>query len=54
MLDSLPSEDAACTEMVALALKASLDTYREREKEPDFPMISYKIKTDCTPKNEGE
>jgi len=52
MLDKLPAEDAACSEMVALALKAALDTYRERQKDPTFPMISYKIQTDCTPKEE--
>jgi nitrogen fixation NifU-like protein len=53
MLDNLPPEDAACTEMVALALKAALDTYEAKQKDSDFPMISYKISTDCTPK-EGE
>ncbi len=52
MLDNIPPEDAACSEMVALALQASIDTYKEREKDSDFPMISYIIKTDCTPKNE--
>ena len=52
MLDNIPPEDAACSEMVALALKAALDTYVERQKDPDFPMISYKIQTDCTPKEE--
>ena len=52
LLENQTPEDAACTEMVALALKASLDTYRERQKDSDFPMISYHIKTDCTPKEE--
>jgi len=54
MLDNIPPEDAACSEMVALALKAALDTYHERQKDPDFPMISYKIQTDCTPKEEEQ
>jgi len=27
MLESVPPEEAACSEMVALALKASMDTY---------------------------
>ncbi len=54
MLDNIPPEDAACSEMVALALQASIDTYKEREKDSDFPMISYIIKTDCTPKEEEE
>jgi nitrogen fixation NifU-like protein len=54
MLDNVPPEDAACTEMVALALKASIDTYMARQKDSDFPIISYKISTDCTPKEEDE
>ncbi len=53
LLENQTPEDAACTEMVALALKASLDTYRERQKDSDFPMISYHINTDCTPKEEA-
>jgi len=52
MLDNVPPEDAACSEMVALALQASLDTYRARQNDSDFPMISYKIATNCTPKEE--
>ncbi|NOZ90513.1 MAG: iron-sulfur cluster assembly scaffold protein [Epsilonproteobacteria bacterium] len=52
MLDNVPPEDAACSEMVALALKAAMDTYLARQKDSDFPMISYKITTDCTPKGE--
>ncbi len=52
MLDNVPPEDAACSEMVALALKAAIDTYTARQKDSDFPMISYKISTDCTPKEE--
>jgi len=54
MLDNQSPEDAACTEMVALALQASLDTYVEKQKDSTFPMISYHIKTDCTPNEEGE
>jgi len=54
MLDSVPPEDAACSEMVALALQASIDTYRARQNDSDFPMISYKIATNCEPKKEEE
>ena len=54
LLENQTPEDAACTEMVALALKASLDTYAQRQKDSDFPMISYHIQTDCTPKEESE
>jgi len=52
MLENQSPEDAACTEMVALALKAALDTYAEKQKDPEFPMISYHITTDCTPQEE--
>ena len=52
MLENQSPEDAACTEMVALALKAALDTYREKQKDPEFTMLSYHIQTDCTPKEE--
>jgi len=52
MLENQTPEDAACTEMVALALKASLDTYYKKQEDKDFPMISYHINTDCTPKEE--
>jgi nitrogen fixation NifU-like protein len=52
MLDNVPPEDAACSEMVALGLKASLDTYRERQNDPQFPMISYHISNDCTPQEQ--
>ena len=54
LLENQTPEDAACTEMVALALKASLDTYRERQKDSNFPMISYHIQTDCTPIEEDK
>ncbi len=52
MLDRIPPEEAACSEMVALALQASIDTYKERQKDKDFPMITYKITQTCTPQSE--
>lgn len=52
MLENQAPEDAACTEMVALALKAALDTYAEKQKDPEFSMISYHITTDCTPQTD--
>ncbi len=51
MLDRIPPEEAACSEMVALALQASIDTYKERQKDKDFPMITYKIAQTCTPES---
>lgn len=53
MLDRIPPEEAACSEMVALALQASIDTYKERQKDKDFPMITYKIAQNCVPQNDG-
>jgi len=52
LLVKLPPEDAACSEMVALAILAAVETYEKRMSEPDFPPITYKIKSDCTPKEE--
>jgi len=52
LLDKLPPEDAACSEMVALAIKASVDTYEERREDPEYPVITYKVTNSCAPKDE--
>ena len=54
ILDKVPPEDAACSEMVALALKASLETYIKRKTDKDYPMITHKISNDCVVKDEEE
>lgn len=54
MLDRVPPEEAACSEMVAVALKAAMDVYIKRKSEPDFPVISYKIQKSCEVKEEEE
>lgn len=54
LLDKLPPEDAACSEMVALAIKAAVDTYEERRKDPEYPVITYKIDNTCAPKEENK
>jgi len=54
LLDKLPPEDAACSEMVALAIAAAVETYEHRLQEPDYPAITYKIKSTCTPKEEED
>ena len=54
LLDRLPAEDAACSEMVALALGAAVDTYEERIEDPDFPVITYTVSNSCVPKEENE
>ena len=53
-LDKLPSEEAACSEMVALAIKAAVDTYEKRLKDADYPVITYKVVHSCVPKEEKE
>ncbi len=54
LLDRLPAEDAACSEMVALALGAAIDTYEKRLEDPDFPVITYTVSNSCVPKNQQE
>ncbi len=53
LLEKLPPEDAACSEMVALAIKAAVDTYEKRKEESDYPAITYQVTNDCTPKEEN-
>ncbi len=52
MLDNVPPEDAACSEMVVLALKAAMDTYRNRIEDADYPAVTYQITNSCAPKEE--
>lgn len=54
LLDRLPPEDAACSEMVALAIKAAVDTYEKRQTDPDYPVITYKVVNSCVPKEEKQ
>lgn len=48
MLEHVPPEDAACSEMVALSLQAAMDTYNQKKKDPSFGTITYKIENSCT------
>ena len=52
MLDNVPPEDAACSEMVVLALRAAMDTYTKRIDDRDYPAATYQISNTCTPKEE--
>jgi len=49
MLENYPPDQAACSEMVAVALKAAMDTYRAKKENPDIPAIVYKIEQSCSP-----
>jgi len=52
MLDGVPSEDAACSEMVVLALRAAKDTYLKRIEDKHYPAITYQITNNCAVKEE--
>ncbi|NPA50584.1 MAG: iron-sulfur cluster assembly scaffold protein [Epsilonproteobacteria bacterium] len=49
MLDTIPPEDAACSEIVALALEAAIDTYIAKKENPKSGTIIYKIQHSCDP-----
>ncbi len=49
MLENVPPDQAACSEMVAVALQAAMDTYRAKKENPDIPAIVYKIEQSCSP-----
>ena len=53
LLDRLPPEDAACSEMVALAIKAAVDTHEKRRSEPDYPVITYNVVNSCVVKDDN-
>jgi len=48
MLENVPPEDAACSEMVALSLQAAMDTYIGKRSDPAFGTITYKIENSCS------
>ncbi len=52
LLEKLPEEDASCSEMVALAIEAAVDTYEKRKEDASYPPITYYVATSCTPKEE--
>jgi len=54
MLDGMNSEEAACSEMVALAYKASLETYMHRLEDLTYPTITKMISGTCQPKETEE
>ena len=52
MLDGVPAEEAACSEMVAVSLQAAMDTYRAKKEDPEYGTISYKIENSCVIKED--
>lgn len=52
LLNDVPPEDAACSEMVVLALKAAMDTYVKRIDDRSYPVITYQITNNCVAKEE--
>ncbi len=47
MLEGVPAEEAACSEMVAVSLQAAMDTYTAKKADPDHGTITYKIENSC-------
>jgi len=52
MLEHVPPEQAACSEMVAVALKAAMDGFKLSLKEGKQQTLIYKIEQSCSPENE--
>jgi len=49
MLESVPPEQAACSEMVAVALKAAMDGYSQSKDKEKKETLIYKIEQSCSP-----
>jgi len=49
MLEGVDPEQAACSEMVAVALKAAIDGYELSKKEGEKKTLIYKIEQSCNP-----
>ena len=49
MLENVPPDQAACSEMVVVALRAAMDTYHAKKENPDIPAIVYRIEQSCNP-----
>jgi len=52
LLETISSEEAACSEMVALSLQAALDTYESKQEDENFGTITYTIANNCAPNKE--
>jgi len=52
MLDGVDPSQAACSEMVAVALKATIDGYTLSQEKGKKQTLIYKIEQSCSPKQE--
>ncbi len=52
LLENVPPEEAACSEIVALALQAAIDGFLETLKSGKKQTLIYKIKQSCSPNKE--
>ena len=52
MLEHVPAEEAACSEMVAVALKAAMDGYKLSQESGEKQTVIYKIEQSCSPEQE--
>ena len=54
MLEGVPAEEAACSEMVAVSLQAAMDTYNAKKADPNHGTITYKIENSCEIKEDTQ
>jgi nitrogen fixation NifU-like protein len=52
MLEQVPPEQAACSEMVAVALKAAMDGFKLSLEKGEKKTLIYKIEQSCSPEKE--
>ena len=52
MLENVPPSEAACSEMVAVALKAAMDGYKLSQESDEKQTVIYKIEQSCSPEQE--
>ncbi len=52
LLENVPPEEAACSEIVALALQAAIDGFLETLKSGKKQTLIYKIQQSCSPSKE--
>jgi len=53
-LESVPEEEAACSEIVAAAFLAALEHYEKRQSDRDAPIVTKFIKKECAPEVPNE
>ena len=52
-LDELPPEEAACSEIVTMAVLAAMEHYEARKNDPDAPIATKRIQKNCEVKEDA-